>query len=166
MRVILDAVREVTPPFSPENVVAEFATLLESYRIRKISGDRYAGLWPVEQFAKFGVRYEQAAKPKPELYVDSLPLINSRSIELLDNQRLFNQLCGLDRRTVRGGRESIDHAPGGHDDIVNAVADVASLAKKPAYDSEYKGWADSPLPDGGPLVTDRRSFYGMRFISR
>ena len=27
------------------------------------------------------------------------------------------QLCGLDRRTARGGRDSIDHAPGGHDDL-------------------------------------------------
>ena len=38
------------------------------------------------------------------------------------------QLCGLDRRTARGGRDSIDHAPGGHDDLANAVAGAAALA--------------------------------------
>jgi hypothetical protein len=32
------------------------------------------------------------------------------------------QLTSLERRTSRGGRDSIDHAPGAHDDIANAVA--------------------------------------------
>jgi hypothetical protein len=35
---------------------------------------------------------------------------------------LANQLCGLERRTARGGRDSIDHAPGAHDDLANCVA--------------------------------------------
>ena len=35
---------------------------------------------------------------------------------------------GLERRTARGGRDSIDHAPGGHDDLANAVAGAAALA--------------------------------------
>ena len=30
----------------------------------------------------------------------------------------------LERRTSRGGRDSIDHAPGAHDDLPNAVAGV------------------------------------------
>ena len=32
------------------------------------------------------------------------------------------QLCSLERRTARGGKDSIDHSPGMHDDIANAVA--------------------------------------------
>src|SRR6185312_8850030 len=47
---VLDAVRECRPPFSPENVVDEFCTLLKSYRITTVTGDRYAGEWPREQF--------------------------------------------------------------------------------------------------------------------
>jgi hypothetical protein len=125
--IIIDALREVRPPFSPEIIVGEFSKLLQSYRIVSIQGDRYAGAWPVEQFSKFGVRYEQSAKPKSDLYTELLPLVNSRRIELLDDHRLINQLCGLERRTARGGRDSIDHAPGGHDDVVNAVAGVASV---------------------------------------
>jgi hypothetical protein len=106
--VILDAVRERKPPFSPEDVVAELAALLKSYRVTKIIGDKYAGQWPVEQFAKFGIRYEQSAKPKSDLYKDCLPTINSQRVELLDDARLINQLCGLERRTARGGRDSIE----------------------------------------------------------
>jgi len=40
----------------------------------------------------------------------------------LDHPRLTAQLCALERRTARGGRDSIDHSPGAHDDIVNAAA--------------------------------------------
>ena len=42
---VLDAIREVQPPFSPESVVHEFATLLKRYRISWVDGDRYAGEW-------------------------------------------------------------------------------------------------------------------------
>ena len=64
-----------------------------------------------------------AARPKSrDLYRDLLPLLNARRVELLDLPRLSAQLCGLERRTARSGRDSIDHAPGGHDDLANAVA--------------------------------------------
>jgi hypothetical protein len=81
---ILCALREVRPPFSPEAVVAEFAMLLKTYRITTVQGDRYAGEWPVEQFAKHGIRYEQSAAPKSDIYRDLLPLLNSGRVELLD----------------------------------------------------------------------------------
>jgi hypothetical protein len=48
--------------------------------------------------------------------------LNSRRAELLDLPRLVAQLVGLERRTARGGRDSIDHAPGAHDDVANAAA--------------------------------------------
>ena len=44
--VVLDALRERKPPFSPDDVMLEFAQLLKTYRITKIQGDRYAGEWP------------------------------------------------------------------------------------------------------------------------
>ena len=84
---VIDCLREAKPPFSPEAVVGEFCALLKTYRISTIMGDRYAGEWPREQFSKFGVTYEPAAKPKSELYGDLLPLINSRRIDLLDHTR-------------------------------------------------------------------------------
>jgi hypothetical protein len=127
--VVLDAVRERRPPFSPEDVVGEFAVLLKRYGISRITGDRYAGEWPRERFRERGISYEPAARPKSDLYRDLLPLINSRKIELLDDARLLIQLVGLERRTARGGRDSIDHAPGAHDDVANAVAGLAALAK-------------------------------------
>jgi hypothetical protein len=145
---VLDAVREVRPPFSPETVVAEFATLLKSYSIVAVTGDRYAGEWPREQFRKNGIEYELAPKPKSDLYRDFLPVINSKKLDLLDHDRLINQLVGLERRTARGGKDSIDHAPSGHDDVANAVAGVASLLAtgSDGYD-ESLSWVSDNFSD-------------------
>ena len=123
--VVIDALRERVPPFSPEQVVGEFAELLKSYNVTRITGDRFANIWPVEVFANAGIAYEQSAEPKSVLYTNMLPLLNSCRIELLDHSKTINQLISLERRTARGGRESIDHPPGGHDDLINAVAGAA-----------------------------------------
>jgi hypothetical protein len=121
-RAVLDAVREVRPPFSPESVVIEFADLLSRYEIHEVEGDRYAGEWPRERFREHGISYVPAEKPKSDIYKELLPSLNSTKVELLDNSRLQSQLAGLERRTARGGRDSIDHSPGAHDDLANSVA--------------------------------------------
>lgn len=123
-RAVLDAIRERKPPFSPEAVVGEFADLMRSYGIMRVVGDRYGGEWPREVFAKAGIIYEPSDRPKSDLYRDMLPLINSGRADLIEHDRMKAQLIGLERRTARGGRDSIDHAPGGHDDVANAVAGV------------------------------------------
>lgn len=132
----LDVLREVRPPFSPKQCVLDFCEILKTYNIRKLTGDRYAGLWPVEQFHEHQIVYEQSAKPKSDLYAAFLPLLNSKRCDLLDNDRLINQLLGLERRTARSGRDSIDHAPGGHDDVCNAAAGVLTSmgVRKYRYD--------------------------------
>ena len=56
--VVLDAVRERKPPFSPEAVVVEFAKTIKAYGLASVTGDRYAGEWPREQFRKHGIRYD------------------------------------------------------------------------------------------------------------
>ena len=142
---MLDVLRERRPPFSPEAVVVEFAELLRSYRVTKIKGDRYAGEWCRESFRKHGIAYDPAAAPKSDLYRDLLPLVNSSKVRLLGNKRLIAQLTGLERRTSRAGRDSIDHAPGGHDDLANAAAGalVTATERKPRMRMGL-----STLPDG------------------
>ena len=125
---VLDALREVIPPFSPEGVTTEFADLCKRYRITEVRGDRYGGEWPREQFRKQGITYELSDHAKGLLYLNTLPLLNSAKVRLLDNKRLVSQLVGLERTTARGGRDSIDHARGGHDDVANACAGALLLA--------------------------------------
>src|SRR5262249_58869041 len=62
-RAVLDLVREVRPPFSPDAVVAEFAALLKSYGISKVIGDRYGGEWAGERVP--GRRPPERNGPQP-----------------------------------------------------------------------------------------------------
>ena len=131
---VLDAVREIKPPFSPETTVQQFATLLHSYSINSVEGDRFGGEFPRELFKNASITYTLAEKPKSAIYTEFLPLLNSGKIELLDLPRLQNQLIGLERRTTRAGRDSVDHGPGQHDDVCNCVAGVlVKLMAKPNY---------------------------------
>ena len=77
---------------------------------------------------KHGICYDVAPAPKSDLYGGLLPLVNSGRVKLLGNKRLITQLIGLERRTSRAGRDSIDHAPGGHDDLANAAAGALVMA--------------------------------------
>jgi hypothetical protein len=127
-RVVLDAIREVRPPFQPDTVTQDFASLLKTYKCRKVQGDRYGGEWPRERFKSHGVQYEVAEQPKSDIYRDLLPALNSGKCELLDVQRLSLQLCGLERRTRVGGKDLYDHAPGAYDDVANAAAGALVMA--------------------------------------
>ena len=133
-RSVLDVVREVRPPFSPDAVVAEFSALLKSYGISRVIGDRYGGMWPRERFAVHGIEYVVADKTASDFYLELLPVLNSGRAELLDHQRLVAQLCHLERSAARSGKEHIGHAPNAHDDVINAaaIAMVSALAV-PAY---------------------------------
>ena len=150
---VLDAVLEVRPPFDPERAVAECAALLQRFGVTRVVGDRYAGEWPRARFREHGVDFEQSARPKSDLYHDLLPLLNARRVELIEHPRLAAQLVGLERRVARSGRDSIDHAPGGHDDLANAVAGVLvglDLDRRPPLVPRsallHAGATPSPLP--------------------
>jgi hypothetical protein len=110
----------------------ECAALLKDYRISSIEGDRYAGEWVASAFRNRGIHYAHTSKSRSEIYLDALPEINSHSFRLLDHEVLINQMCALERRPSRGGRDSIDHPPGGHDDVANAALGALVLASSGA----------------------------------
>jgi hypothetical protein len=143
-------------------VVREFAALLKTYRITEVQGDRYAGEWPRERFREHGIAYETAAKPKSDLYRDLLPAINSRKVDLLEDTRLIAQIVGLERRTARGGRDSIDHAPGAHDDVANAAAGVIAALASSNCDYDTMNWVNGPDRRSKPSTSegDNRSTGG------
>ena len=131
--VILDALRERRPKFSPESVVGEFTGVLMGYGVTEVTGDRYGGEWVVEQFRKHGITYQTSERPKNALYAEFLPSLNSGKVELLDHGRLIAELCALERRTGRGtGRDIVDHPPAGHDDLANATAGAVVMALQSA----------------------------------
>lgn len=123
-RAVVDVVRAWRPPLNPTGTVAETSALLKSYGVGDVVGDRYAGEWPREAFRARGVSYTVAEKPKSDLYLELLAAVNSGRVELPDMPDLLRELRGLERRRGSSGRDRVDHRPGAHDDLANAVAGV------------------------------------------
>jgi hypothetical protein len=159
--LVLDAVREVKPPFAPEAVCEEMADLMKRYRITKCAGDRYAGGFPPGTFRKFGINYEPSDKSKSELFIDLLPHINSRMVDLLDNDRMVTQLVSLERRTSPSGKDLITHPPAGHDDLANAIAGALCRAsEKRSADDRRSEWHSPPKVNIG--YQDLKERYRLR----
>jgi hypothetical protein len=127
-RIVLDCIGERRAPFAPDSVVDEFAAVFKEYKISTIQGDAYAGEWPRERFRTRGIEYVVADMNRSELYLAMLPLINSGRVDLLDNSRMIAQFVGLERRTARSGRDTVDHAPNSHDDVANVCALAVAMA--------------------------------------
>jgi hypothetical protein len=130
LKVVVDALHEARPPFSPETVAYAFAKVALSYGLRRLTSDRVALGWVGEAFARHGVTIDASALPKAALYGTLLAALSSYRVELPDHARLRTQLLSLERRVRRGGGESIDHPQGGawRDDVANAAAGAACLA--------------------------------------
>jgi len=157
---VVDCLRERRPGFNPSDVVEEFSALLKSYRIDRVTGDRYAGEWPREAFRKGGIEYVVSEPTKSDLYRELLPAINAGKVELLDNARANAQVTSLERRTGRGGRDSIDHAPSSHDDLANVIAGAVAACKvglgKSILPESFTGCARAANSNG---TYDHRSCY-------
>src|SRR5262249_24791625 len=125
----LDLLREHRPPFSPEAVCAEYASVIRQYRCSQTFGDRYAGERVAEGFRKHQVHYEECEHTRTDLYLNLLPLINSQAAALLDNERLMMQIVSLERKTA-SVKDKVDHPKGLHDDLANAAAGALVMANQ------------------------------------
>jgi hypothetical protein len=121
-RVVQDYLRDWPAPYNPLSVVKETVPILHRYGLRFVKGDKYAGNWPVAAYAQYGIGYQQADKTRSDYYLESLPLMSSDQVELLDIPRAKTQWLGLDRKVSRSGHETVDHGPGAHDDLCNSSA--------------------------------------------
>jgi hypothetical protein len=130
-------------------VVEEFCNFLKTYGITYVTGDRYAGMWPREQFLGHGISYRvaEANQTASDIYTSFLPLLNSRRVELLDHKKMRNQLIGLERRTSQAGKDAIGHSKGSHDDVINAAAGACVAALRSANAPEFQ-WCGVPLSGG------------------
>jgi hypothetical protein len=118
--------------------------------VRRGIAGRVHGDWPSAQFAKRGIRCRGADKVKSEIYLAALPMMMAGKVELLDDARLINQLCGLERRTLRSGRDVVDHDPSAsaHDDVANAAAGALVLAAA----RKVETWGPEAVIMGRPLA--------------
>lgn len=104
---------------------------LKRFDLKRCLGDAYSAEFATSTFRANGIMYTKSKKNKAELFLELLPRICSHEIELLDNETLINQLASLERRCKSGGKDSIDHPKGGHDDLANVVAGASFATSKP-----------------------------------
>lgn len=124
-RIVVDLVRGRKG--NPAAITADFCGLVASYGVGKVYGDRYSGEWVRTEFRRHRITYLDAPGVRSELYQDLGSALQAGRVELPPCATLERQLCALERRTTRTGRDIIDHPPGGHDDRANAVAGLVSL---------------------------------------
>jgi len=129
-KVIVDRVYRYKPRFNPHDVIRDMAEEVKRYGVRRVTGDQYAAEFTAQAFASCGIGYVKADLPKSGLYLELLHKMTANEIELLDDETTVNEISSLERRTRSGGKDSIDHPPGGHDDLANAIAGLCVVAVK------------------------------------
>jgi hypothetical protein len=141
VRLVLDKLITVIPPFDPEATVIRFAEILSSYGLNQVVGDRYGGEWVVAAFARHGVNYTPSELTASEIYCEAAPLFSEGLIELLDIPSLRVELSLLERRPRAGSRgDTVDHPRNSHDDQAIAAIGSLLLASK-SLNASNRGYA-------------------------
>jgi hypothetical protein len=136
--VVLDALYERRAPFNPSEAVEEIVTLLRSFGLNEVTGDRYSAQWVVEAFAKRGIIYRHSERDRSAIYIDCLSLFTSGRARILDNARLVSQFSALERRTFSTGRDRVDHPDNGADDLCNSAAGaMVAVGGEPTILEQY-----------------------------
>ena len=118
---IIDLLVERLPPFSPADVVEQYAAICTRYGVGSVMGDKYGGVWVSERFSEHGIKYEPATLTTSDTYREAGALLMAGKAELLDHVKLSVQLSLLERRVTRGAREYISHPIGAHDDLATSA---------------------------------------------
>jgi hypothetical protein len=133
--VVLDALVEQRAPLNPAQTTARMATVLRSYGLREVRGDRYSAGWVQECFRSNEIAYVHSDLDRSAIYAEALPLFTAGRARLLDNDRLTAQFAALERKTsARGDRIDHPRGQGHHDDAANAAAGALMLAATSRYD--------------------------------
>ena len=128
--VFLASILEIEAPFNPIEALPQVSSFIKSFGLNEVVGDQFAKGWVAGSFEKVGIEYKNSERDRSSIYLDALPLFTSGRVRLVDNPRLVTQLCNLERRTTRIGRDIIDHPEreGFHDDVCNSACGALVLA--------------------------------------
>ena len=85
------------PPFDPQSVVSEYASLLKDYKIYSVVGDAYSASWCELAFTKAGIKYIRSEMNKSQLYIEALPLFMRQAISIPNHPKLLRELRLLER---------------------------------------------------------------------
>lgn len=143
--VIVDAARRWPAPHDPAAVAAQVAEFLAAYGVATGRADQYGAEVVRGLYRAAGVTLLDAPDTRSETYLKFLPFLTTGRIELPPDPLLRHELLGLERRVRAGGRDVVDHRPGAHDDLANAVAlaTLAAASRAPGETVVHATYSDS-----------------------
>jgi hypothetical protein len=118
---VIDFILVQRPPFNPVDLIAALAEHLKGWGIHEVMGDQYGKPF-ISIFAKNGISYVTTPIDTSAVYLHALPVWTSNSVLMLDHQVAIDQTANLRRKLGSGGRETVDHPRGLHDDIAVVIA--------------------------------------------
>jgi hypothetical protein len=132
---VVDVVRGHPAPHNPADVVAELCALARQYRCTKITADNFSGEWAASAVREAGLEFRRCELPKSALYLEGLSRFTRGQVRLPNHTALLRELRLLERRTMRSGKDAVDHpAHGGHDDHCNVVFGAMWLCRPAIID--------------------------------
>ena len=102
----------------------QYAELCKQSRVTIVTRDRWGKEWVQSTWRGTGCAYVQSSLAKSDIYLEVIPLFFRGRIRLPDHPKLLRKLRLLHLQRHGGGRQSIDHPRGDHDDFANAVCGV------------------------------------------
>lgn len=160
-RVVVDLVaaraRRGRVPLDLDAAVRECAADLRRYGLQTCTGDRYAGAWVADSFARHRIHYRYAERSKSELYLELLPLVTASRLEIPDDPEVIREMKLLQRRRGAAGKDMVDHAAGSKDDRINALTLAAVEAAGAAFPlpgslMDYAAFSEPLLAAQAPLT--------------
>jgi len=125
---VQDMLREWSPPFDPGTMVGEMATACRRFGIVEVVGDQFSEGFAAAEFRRHGIQYVVSPRKTAECLLDSLAVINTHRVRLLEAPKLRRQYLNLRRDYATGGRPTVLESRK-HDDlaVVTARGIVACL---------------------------------------
>jgi hypothetical protein len=167
-RCILDLCRERIPRFVPSEVIAEYATLLKSYRVSTVSGDAFGGGLVSDEFRRHNILFKASSHTTSENYLRALPLLLNGRARLLDLPKLRAQLISLERHVQPSGHEVVRHpaVSSAHDDLSCAAcgALVQAASANSVY-RDYAKWVGPPADDPYGIESYQRLRRNLYYMS-
>ena len=160
---VADVVRGTKPPFDPQEVVKSYAALLNEYGVTEVTGDGYSESWVETAFQDAGIAYQRSELKRSQLYLEALPLFTRGAVSIPDLQPLLRELRLLERRTHRGGKDTVDRPRRGSDDYANALCGCAATVR--SRSNWHRGWIGFGTDTVDQARTGRRSLWGMPYVN-
>src|SRR6266849_7656738 len=118
-------------------MVAELAGHCRRFGIAEVVGDQFSFGFCASEFRRHGIAYEISERKTAECVLDSLAVINTRRVRLLDAPKLRRQYLNLRRDYASGGRPTIAETRK-HDDLAAATARGISAARGLGVEPEVR----------------------------